>query len=367
MCTPTQAAACLRERDLIRALDFSALRSFRVAGGPSSGTLLTRLADAFAGVEIINVYATTECAPCFGQRLDGPRQPLESCGRPLPGVDARIVDDSGRESDRGELWLRSDLIGVGTILDEATIRDHVDDDGWYGTGDVFRRDPDGWCYFVGRKDDMFVCGGENVHPTEIERILSSSPHVSEACVVALPDDILGAVPAAAAVLSPKSTADAAQLAAHVADNAAPHLVPHRIQIVAEIPSLGPGKFDRARVRADLLGEQPPGDEPREQPGPMLKPEFEAIAAAWSEVLGLERVDPDVEFLAAGGDSLKAVRLVTRLNSLELPITVVDLFERGTVRRLTEHVMAQRSAAGAPGDSGFSPGDAAPAESAGGRH
>jgi aryl carrier-like protein len=72
--------------------------------------------------------------------------------------------------------------------------------------------------------------------------------------------------------------------------------------------------------------------------PTGAPEYEAIAAAWGQVLGVERVDPDVEFLAAGGDSIKAVRLVTLLSARELPITVIDLFERGTVRRLTEHAV-----------------------------
>ncbi|MBW4702637.1 MULTISPECIES: AMP-binding protein [unclassified Micromonospora] len=325
--TPSQAAVLLRETALLRDLDLRHLRSVRVASGPSTPELLQRLRSAFGSTEILNVYALTECAPCLGQP-PGEQQPLESCGRPWVGVTARVLDDAGRDSAEGELWLRSDLISEGTILDPVTTRERYLD-GWLRTKDIFRV-VDGWYFFVGRIDDMFVCGGENVFPLQVEQILVAHPDVLDACVVGLPDPALGAVAGAHVVLRPGATASAVDLVDHVRRHAPVHCVPHRIEIVPAIATLGPGKADRRTVRSALEGggtvtrQRTDGDDVRAR-----------IVETWKSVLDLDTVDPDVPFLESGGTSQLAVEIVTRMNALGVPVDLGEFFVDGSLRQLLD--------------------------------
>ncbi|GAA1739499.1 AMP-binding protein [Luedemannella helvata] len=323
--TPSQAAVLLRERELLASLDFGALRSVRVGSGPSTPELLRRLQAALPGAEVLNIYALTECAPCLGQP-PGEKQPLASCGRPWAGVTARVLDEAGREVSEGELWIKSDLISEGTILDEETARDRYVD-GWLRTRDIFRVDDDGWYHFVGRADDMFVCGGENVYPGEVERILATHPDVVDVCVVGLPDANLGAVPAAAVALRQGSTATPADLVAFVRERAAIHLVPQRIAVVGRIPTLGPGKVDRRQVRQDLLGA--PG-----VAAPVASastdPIQEQVTQIWKEVMEVDEVDPTVSFFDAGGTSSLALEMAARLNEINITVDIGELFINGSV-------------------------------------
>ena len=252
-------------------------------------------------------------------------------------MQARVVDERAEETGEGELWLKSDLISGATVLDEDTIRERYID-GWLRTRDVFRVDDRGWYYFVGRVDDMFVCGGENVYPADLERLLATHPAVAEVCVTGLADQALGAVPAAAVVLRPDAHARPAELVAFVRDNAPVYLIPHRIEIVAALPVLGSGKVDRRRVRSlfeDLTASSPlPAAEASVR---------QQVAEVWAEVLKHEPADPDLSFLDAGGTSSLAVELVARLSALNLAVDVGDVFVKGSVNDLVNQILQERSA------------------------
>ncbi|MFB6396109.1 class I adenylate-forming enzyme family protein [Polymorphospora lycopeni] len=338
--TPSQAAALLRERDLLRALDLSALRSIRVGSGPSTPGMLDRLRAAVPTAEILNIYALTECAPCLGQP-PGEKQAPDSCGRPWAGVEARLLDESGRQTTEGELWIKSDLISAGTILDEVTTRERYVD-GWLRTRDIFRVDDEGWYHFVGRMDDMFVCGGENVFPGDVEKILASHPDVSDVCATGLPDEILGAVPAAAVVLRPGATARPADLVRHVRDNAPVHLVPRRVVVVPRIPTLGPGKVDRRQVRNDLTDAAPAPVATAPVATVAGDPLHERIARIWGEVMQVADPDPGLSFLDAGGTSALALALTTRLSDVDLTVELGDLLTDGSIDDLVRLARAGRS-------------------------
>lgn len=334
--TPSQAAVLLKERDLLRELDLGALRSIRVASGPSAPEMLHRLRQAVPGTEVLNVYALTECAPCLGQPPGEQQQP-DSCGRPWMGVQARILNEAGRESTQGELWLKSDLISEGTILDAVTMRERYVD-GWLRTRDIFRVDAAGWLYFVGRIDDMFVCGGENVFPTEVEHILAGHPDVVDVCVVGVDDPLLGAVPGAEVVLRPGATITVADVAEYARAHAPVQHVPHRISLVSAIPTLGPGKVDRRKVRAELETDAVAVPLP---PDEILQRQ---IGDIWQQVMNAESVDLESSFLDAGGTSLHAVELTTRLASLGIPVDIGDLLVTGNVRQLLEDAVVARGRA-----------------------
>jgi acyl-CoA synthetase (AMP-forming)/AMP-acid ligase II len=117
-------------------------------------------------------------------------------------------------------------------------------DGWIDTGDIMSRDADGWFYFIGRADDMFVCSGENIYPGQVERLLERHPDVLEVCVVPLADELRGQMPVAFVVARPGSTPDAQVLKDHVIAHAAPYLYPRRVWFIERMPLAGTNKIDR---------------------------------------------------------------------------------------------------------------------------
>ena len=117
-------------------------------------------------------------------------------------------------------------------------------DGWYDTGDVMRRDANGFVFFVGRADDMFQCGGENVYPGEIEKLLGRHPDVAQACVVPVADEIKYQLPVAFVVAKPGSTPSEDALRRFALDNGPAYAHPRAVWFVDELPLAGTNKIDR---------------------------------------------------------------------------------------------------------------------------
>jgi acyl-CoA synthetase (AMP-forming)/AMP-acid ligase II len=123
------------------------------------------------------------------------------------------------------------------------------DDGYYVTGDILRRDADGFHYFVGRADDMFVSGGENIFPSEVERMLERHPAIEQAAVVPVPDEIKGTKPMAFVVLKPGSGATEVEIKAYALENAPAYQHPRRVWFLPELPLAGTNKIDRKALEA----------------------------------------------------------------------------------------------------------------------
>jgi long-chain acyl-CoA synthetase len=162
------------------------------------------------------------------------------------------------DADEGVLHLRTPALMPGYLNLPAKTAQVMTADGYYVTGDVMRRDADGFHYFVWRADDMFVCGGENIYPGEVEAMLERHPAIRQACVVPVPDEVKGAkpvafvVPVAGAAPSPQAIREWAL--AH--GPAYQH--PRHVELVWELPLAGTGKIDRAALtaRARALAEAP---------------------------------------------------------------------------------------------------------------
>ena len=141
-------------------------------------------------------------------------------------------------------------------LPEATAR-ALTPDGFYITGDVFRRDAEGFYYFVGRADEMFVSGGENVYPAEIEAMLERHPQIQQAAVVPVDDELKFKKPVAFVVARPGAAPSEDAVKAFALANAAPYLHPRRVWFLPEMPLAGTNKIDRralAQRAADLLSQ-----------------------------------------------------------------------------------------------------------------
>src|SRR5712671_3442982 len=205
---PTMIAMMLRERELLAKSDLSAVEAVRMGSAPVSQALIDQVRAVFPKAQIGNGYGTTEAGPVvFGPHPKGIPQPELSTGYPHPEVELRLMRDGKVVEDEGALEMKCGaLMTHYHKLPEATAR-AMTPDGYYRTSDVFRRDENGFFYFVGRVDDMFVCGGENIYPGEVEKMLERHPGIHQAAVIPVADDLKGHKPIAFIVKSPGMAID----------------------------------------------------------------------------------------------------------------------------------------------------------------
>jgi len=245
---PTMFALMVRERDLIERLDLTHVQHVSIGSAPLTDALLGQVKALFPNADVENGYGTTEAGPAvFGPHPQGLARPPLSIGYPLAEIDCALID--GESADQGVLALRTAALMRGYLnLPQATASRMRD--GWYVTGDIMRRDAQGFYYFVGRADDMFVCGGENVYPGEVEKLLERHPDVAQAIVVAAPDDIKGQIPVAFIVPRAGSHATAADIKRYTLAEGPAYAHPRFIEFIASLPVSGTHKIDRTALTAE---------------------------------------------------------------------------------------------------------------------
>jgi fatty-acyl-CoA synthase len=220
----------------------------------TGSTLVPRkLIDAVTarGVPVLQVYGSTETCPiAVYTRLGGDSSHSNSTGLPGLHCEARIVDEAGREVPRGatgEILVRGPNVFFEYWGDEAATSEALRN-GWYHTGDIGRRDPDGYFHIHDRKKNMIISGGENIYPAEIERVLNAHPAVAEAAVIGRPDAKWQEVPVACVVLRQGAAVDAATLLAHVGNELARFKIPRDVVFVADLPRNALGKVQHFRLK-----------------------------------------------------------------------------------------------------------------------
>jgi long-chain acyl-CoA synthetase len=244
---PPMIAMMLDDREAMANADLSSVQYLRIGSAPASATLLDKIRRTFPNAEILNAYGTTEGSPIvFGPHPQGKPTPDLSLGYKHPSVDLRLVDEAGAEADEGVLQLRSPGLMSG-YHNRPDLPPPFTPDGYYITGDIFSRDADGFYYFVGRADDMFVSGGENIFPGEVERMLETHPDVIQASVVPIDDPLKGQKPVAFVRLAPGSTIDTSELKAFALRAGAAYQHPRSIWFLEEFPLTSTNKIDRAAL------------------------------------------------------------------------------------------------------------------------
>ncbi|SCL26530.1 polyketide synthase 12 [Micromonospora pallida] len=229
-----------------------ALRVCLVGGAITTGPLRRAFEEVF-DAPLLDAYGSTEtCGSIAVTRPDEPR--VEgSCGRPVPGVDVRLVDpETGRDvpvGAEGEVWVRGPSLMLGYHGRRADT-DAVLRDGWYRTGDLARRDADGNLFVTGRHRELIIRGGEKIHPAEVEEVLRAVPGVADVAVTGRPHEVLGEVPVAYVVAAPEGFAPRAALAA-CRERLAYHKVPQELYEITAVPRTASGKVTRR-----LLPDQP---------------------------------------------------------------------------------------------------------------
>jgi long-chain acyl-CoA synthetase len=229
--------------------DLSSVRLAVSGAAPLSEDTLRSFEQIF-GVKIYEGYGLTEAAPTLTSNRMGDEPRPRSIGKPLPGVELRVVDDDGRDvelGDPGEIVVRGPNVFAGYWRrDEETKRAFVD--GWFRTGDVAVQDEDGYLYIVDRKRDLVIVSGFNVFPSEVEDALLQSPKVKEAAVVGVPHPYTGEAVKAYVVLADGVIASESELIAEVESRLARFKSPQSIEIVDSLPHLLTGKVLRRALR-----------------------------------------------------------------------------------------------------------------------
>jgi fatty-acyl-CoA synthase len=184
---------------------------------------------------------------------DDSQMPVGSCGFPRTGMDVALLDESGRMVDAGttgEICVRGPGVFAG-YHDNAEATAKATAHGWFHTGDLGHMDPRGFVYITGRASDMYISGGSNVYPREIEEALLLHPAVAEACVVGVSHEKWGEAGVAVLVLEPGQNASPAELLSHLGGRLAKYKWPHEFVFWAELPKSGYGKVTKRDVKSLL--------------------------------------------------------------------------------------------------------------------
>jgi len=230
--------------------DVSSVR-MALCGGDAVPMALQEDVKRLFGVDVCDVYGMTECCPITS---DGPGPRVGSIGQAAPGLEVRISDLNGNgvpDGEVGEILVRSECCCAGYWNDPAETA-KLFRAGWMRTGDLGRRDSDGYFWFEGRLKQIIIRGGSNISPLEVEEALYRHPAVFEAGVVGGPDSIYGEVPVAFIALRAGTKATEREILDHIRPLLADYKLPDRIYFRADLPKGLTGKVDRRILRESLL-------------------------------------------------------------------------------------------------------------------
>jgi fatty-acyl-CoA synthase len=234
--------------------DLSHVRWFISGGAP----LPLYIIDAYQrrGIVFKQGYGLTEVGVnCFAMTVEESGRKQGSIGKPLMFTEAKLAAEGGSEVDAGEvgeLWLRGPHVSNGYWNNAEATASALDDEAWFHTGDLARRDEDGFYYIAGRKKDMLISGGVNIYPAEIEGELVLHPSVKDAAVVGIPDPTWGEVGAAFVVLREGLSVSADDLGVFLAAKLAKYKIPRRWVFIDALPRTPYGKVVKGELRDRLL-------------------------------------------------------------------------------------------------------------------
>lgn len=244
---PTMLYVLMAETDLVESLDLSSVTTVSMGSAPASDRLIERIRETFPNAEVQFNYGVTEGGPLMVGWFhpDGKKRPLGSVGYPMPDCEYRF--EGGLDDKEGELIVRNPGIATGYHnLPEASAEKFRD--GWFRTGDILREDEDGWLFFVGRVDDMFVCSGENIFPSEVVLRLERHPAVAQAVVLPFDDERRGQVPYAFVKPVAGKAVDEDEVKQYALAEGPAYAHPRRVFFVDEFPLSGTNKIDTAQLR-----------------------------------------------------------------------------------------------------------------------
>ncbi|SDC05799.1 long-chain-fatty-acid--CoA ligase [Nocardioides lianchengensis] len=238
---------------------FGALKTYTYGASPMPLPLLRAAMEAWPDTDFVQVYGLTEVAgvathlmPEDHRDPDHPER-LVSAGRPIPGVEVRIVDPGTLEDlpvgEHGEIWLRSKQVMKGFLGKPEETAQVLVDGGWFRTGDMGKVDDGGYVFVEDRLKDMIISGGENIYSPEIERVLAEHPAVMEVAIIGVPDDRWGESVKAVVALKPDTSATEDELIAWCREHLAHYKCPKSVDVLDLLPRNPTGKILKRELRA----------------------------------------------------------------------------------------------------------------------
>lgn len=249
-CVPTQYQMMM-ESPAFRQRSLGSLR-FLTSGGAALPVHVARAYREAHGVVFKQGFGMTEFGPgIFSMGPEYVETKVGSIGKPNYFIDARVVDDDGNAlpaNQVGELVLKGPSMCSGYYQNPEASQAAVDAEGWFHTGDMARVDEDGFFFIADRKKDMFISGGENVYPVEIERALYEHPSVAQCAVIGVPDEKWGEVGKAIVVLKPGAAASEGEVLEHLRGLLARYKVPRSVVFTEALPLSAAGKILKRELR-----------------------------------------------------------------------------------------------------------------------
>lgn len=244
----------IRKSEKFSKTNFESLRWFYSGGAPCPHELIHFYLER--GIPLGQGYGMTETSPTVFMLLkEDYKNKIGSIGKPAPFIDIRIVDSAGRDvedEEVGELIFKGpNVFKEYWNLPEATEKSFKD--GWFYSGDLGKRDKDGFIYIAGRVKDMIISGGENIYPLEVEQVLTGHPAVDEAAVIGVADAKWGEIPKAVISVKAGAVLSEAEIINFCLTRLAKYKVPKSIELVSELPKNATGKIDKAALKAKYSG------------------------------------------------------------------------------------------------------------------
>ena len=248
---PTIYQSLLHEQTGAARRDFSSLRVAVTGAAPVPPALVERMRLELGMSNIVNGYGMTECG-CISMTRQGDESETiaTSCGLPLPGIEVRCVGDDETDmplDKTGELLVRGYGVMRGYLDDPEATAAAIDADGWLHTGDIGSIDGNGYLRITDRKKDMFISGGFNCYPAEIEKLLSEHPAVGMVAVIGVSDARLGEVGKAFVVARSGASLTASELATWAKANMANYKVPRQFVLTSHLPKNAAGKVVKTEL------------------------------------------------------------------------------------------------------------------------
>lgn len=256
---PTMFIAQLQDESFA-SRDLTSLRTGIMAGSPCPIEIMRQVVDRMGARDVTIAYGLTEAAPVITQTtVDDPLNlRVETVGRPLPGVEVKIVEPGATaplaDNQQGELCARGHGIMLGYYHDHDATARAIDADGWLHTGDLAVRQSGGYYRITGRIKDLVIRGGENIYPREIEEFLFSHPAVEQASVVGVPDAKFGEELCAWVKLQRGASVTSDELRDFCRKNLAHYKVPRYVKFVEAFPQTVTGKIQKFKIREEMMAE-----------------------------------------------------------------------------------------------------------------
>ncbi len=233
--------------------DTSSLRGGTTGAATVPPILIEQIRRELGIRDIITAYGMTECVNITGCRPGDPVDLIaNTCGAAIPGNEVIIAGEDGQELPRGEageIRVRGQGVMLGYLDDSEATAEAIDAGGWLHTGDIGTMDEQGYVRITDRMKDMYISGGFNVYPAEVEKLIANHPAIAMVAVVGVADERMGEVGRAFVVLTPGSSADEVELTTWCRDNMANYKVPRSFTFVDDLPRNASGKVLKTELRA----------------------------------------------------------------------------------------------------------------------